>query len=77
MHTEFHEQAGIDASSLPEALWLSVDQMVAGSLRDLEKGRVLSVPGVQYTTLTTVAGMIPRTLAARLNRGLFTTRGRT
>ncbi|MEU7142213.1 SDR family NAD(P)-dependent oxidoreductase [Nocardia sp. NPDC046473] len=77
VHTEFHERAGIDASSLPKALWLSVDQVVAGSLRDLEKDRVLSVPGVQYKTLTTVAGMIPRALAARLNRGLFNTRGRT
>ncbi|GAA5102177.1 SDR family NAD(P)-dependent oxidoreductase [Nocardia iowensis] len=77
VHTEFHERAGIDTSSLPTALWLSVDQVVAGSLRDLEKGRVLSVPGVQYKALTTVAGMIPRTLAARLNRGLFNARGRT
>ncbi|MFG1790322.1 SDR family NAD(P)-dependent oxidoreductase [Nocardia sp. NPDC049149] len=77
VHTEFHERAGIDTSSLPKALWLSVDRVVAGSLSDLEKGRVLSVPGVQYKALTTVAGMIPRTLAARLNRGLFNTRGRT
>ncbi|WP_378734532.1 hypothetical protein [Nocardia brasiliensis] len=68
---------GRDTSSLPTALWLSVDQVAAGSLRDLEKGRVLSVPGVQYKALTTVAGLIPRTLAARLNRGLFNARGRT
>ncbi|PXX65287.1 hypothetical protein DFR70_104350 [Nocardia tenerifensis] len=52
-------------------------RVVAGSLRDLEKSRVLSAPGMQYETLATVAGMIPRTLAARPNRGLFTTRGRT
>ncbi|WP_327110706.1 SDR family NAD(P)-dependent oxidoreductase [Nocardia sp. NBC_01730] len=77
VHTEFHERAGIEMSSLPKALWLSVDQVVAGSLTDLEKGRVLSVPGMQYKALTTVAGMIPRTLAARLNRGLFAARGRT
>lgn len=77
VRTEFHERAGIDKSSLPKAWWLSVDQVVAGSLRDLEKGRVLSVPGMQYKALTTVAGMIPRNLAARLNRGLFNARGRT
>lgn len=77
VRTEFHQRAGIEMSSLPKALWLSVDQVVAGSLRDLEKGRVLSVPGVQYKALTTVAGMIPRTLGARLNRGLFNARGRT
>ena len=77
VHTEFHERAGIEMSSLPKQLWLSVDQVVAGSLRDLEKNRVLSVPGVQYKVVTTVAGMIPRPLAARLNRGLFNARGRT
>ncbi|MFQ6328337.1 MULTISPECIES: SDR family NAD(P)-dependent oxidoreductase [unclassified Nocardia] len=77
VRTEFHERAGIEMSSLPKPLWLSVDQVVAGSLRDLEKDRVLSVPGVQYKALTTVAGMIPRTLAARMNRGLFNARGRT
>ncbi|MGQ4617481.1 SDR family NAD(P)-dependent oxidoreductase [Nocardia sp. R7R-8] len=77
VRTEFHQRAGIEMSSLPKALWLSVEQVVAGSLRDLEKGRVLSVPGMQYKTFTTVAGMIPRTLGARLNRGLFDARGRT
>ncbi|WP_040870749.1 SDR family NAD(P)-dependent oxidoreductase [Nocardia exalbida] len=77
VRTEFHQRAGIQMSSLPEALWLSVEQVVAGSLRDLEKGRVLSVPGMQYKALTTLAGAIPRTLGARLNRGLFNARGRT
>ncbi|MGW5729275.1 SDR family NAD(P)-dependent oxidoreductase [Nocardia beijingensis] len=77
VRTEFHQRAGIAMPSLPKALWLSVEQVVAGSLRDLEKDRVLSVPGMQYKALTTVAGMIPRTLGARLDRGLFDARGRT
>ncbi|MFE7746762.1 SDR family NAD(P)-dependent oxidoreductase [Nocardia sp. NPDC057455] len=59
VRTEFHQRAGIQMSSLPEALWPSVDQVVAGSRRDLEKGRVLSVPGMQYKALTTLAGAIP------------------
>ncbi|MBH0778101.1 SDR family NAD(P)-dependent oxidoreductase [Nocardia bovistercoris] len=77
VHTEFHERAGIEMSALPERLWLSVEQVVADSLSDLEKGRVISVPGVQYKVLTTVAGMIPRPLQVRVNRGLFNSRGRT
>jgi short-subunit dehydrogenase len=77
VRTEFHQRAGIEMSSLPKPLWLSVDQVVAGSLSDLRKDRVLSVPGVQYKALTAVAGMIPRTLVARLNRGVFNARGRT
>lgn len=77
VRTEFHARAGIQMSSLPKPLWLSVEQVVAGSLSDLEKDRVISVPGVQYKAITTVAGMIPRPLAARMNRGLFNARGRT
>lgn len=77
VRTEFHDRAGIEMSSLPAPLWLSVEQVVAGSLRDLEKNRVVSVPGVQYKAITTAAGLIPRTLQVRMNRGLFNSRGRT
>ncbi|MFD6400918.1 SDR family NAD(P)-dependent oxidoreductase [Nocardia sp. NPDC060249] len=77
VHTEFHERAGIEMSSLPERLWLDVDQVVDGCLQDLDSGRVISVPGVQYKVLTAVAGFVPRTLVARMNRGLFNARGRT
>ncbi|MBF6138013.1 SDR family NAD(P)-dependent oxidoreductase [Nocardia otitidiscaviarum] len=77
VRTEFHERAGIDLGRLPRPLWLSVDEVVAGSLSDLEKNRVISVPGMQYKAVTAVAGLMPRSLAARLNRGLFNARGRT
>ncbi|RMI28724.1 SDR family NAD(P)-dependent oxidoreductase [Nocardia stercoris] len=77
VHTEFHQRAGIEMSSLPEQLWLTVDQVVAGSLADLDKDRVICVPGVQYKAITTIAGLIPRGLVGRLNRGLLNGRGRT
>ncbi|MBF6329048.1 SDR family NAD(P)-dependent oxidoreductase [Nocardia transvalensis] len=77
VQTEFHRRAGLDVSSLPKPLWLEVDRVVAGSLRDLEKDRVISVPGVQYKALAAVAGLLPRSLQGRLNRGMFNARGRT
>lgn len=77
VHTEFHERAGLQTRSLPRTLWLTVDEVVAGSLRDLEKDRVVSVPGAQYKAIAAVAGLIPRSLVTRLNRGLFNARGRT
>lgn len=77
VRTEFHERAGISMSSLPKPLWLDVDQVVSGSLADLESDRVISVPGLQYKALTAAAGFIPRSLVTRLNRGLFNARGRT
>ncbi|RDI63262.1 orotate phosphoribosyltransferase [Nocardia pseudobrasiliensis] len=54
MRTEFHRRAGIEVSSLPKPLWLG----------DLEKNRVISVPGVQYKALTAVAGLLPRSFRA-------------
>ncbi|WP_280273757.1 SDR family NAD(P)-dependent oxidoreductase [Nocardia wallacei] len=77
VRTEFHRRAGIEMSSLPKPMWLSVDQVVAASLRDLAKDRAISVPGVQYKALTAVAGLIPRSVQVRLNRGMFNARGRT
>ncbi|WP_054812410.1 SDR family NAD(P)-dependent oxidoreductase [Nocardia arizonensis] len=77
VHTSFHERAGIEMSSLPKQMWLSVEQVVADSLHDLERDRVLSVPGVQYKVITTMAGLVPRPLQVRINRGLFNSRGRT
>ncbi|MBL1072912.1 SDR family oxidoreductase [Nocardia sp. 2] len=77
VRTEFHERAGIEMDSLPKPLWLTVDEVVAGSLKDLDKGRVISVPGLQYKAIAAVAGLIPRSVVTRLNRGLFNARGRT
>jgi short-subunit dehydrogenase len=77
VHTEFHDRASIDMSSLPKWMWLDVEQVVAGSLADLDVDRVVSVPGAQYKVLTMVAGMIPRSLQVRLNRARFNARDRT
>ena len=59
-HTEFHERAGLDMSSTPDWLWLDADRVVADSLRDLEKGRVVSVPSATYKALSLVARHAPR-----------------
>jgi short-subunit dehydrogenase len=59
-HTEFHERAGLDMSSTPGWMWLDADRVVADSLRDLEKGRVVSVPSATYKALSLVARHAPR-----------------
>ena len=48
VRTEFHQRAGIRASSIPNSLWLSPEQLVSIALRDVEKGKVLSIPTVRY-----------------------------
>ncbi|MGB3771404.1 MAG: SDR family oxidoreductase [Rhodococcus sp. (in: high G+C Gram-positive bacteria)] len=77
VRTEFHERAGIEMSSIPSLMYLSVDQVVDASLTDLEKGRVLSIPGVQYKALTSVSRLIPRTLARKATSMVGSARGRT
>ncbi len=77
VRTEFHERAGIDMTKLPELMWLNVEQVVADSLADLDRGRVVSVPGLQYKVLATAGRLVPRGVVSRVNRGLFASRGRT
>lgn len=57
--TEFHDRAGMDMSGVPERLWLSVDQVVATALRDLERGKTLSVAGPQYKAIVTATRLLP------------------
>lgn len=46
--TQFHQRAGIDMSKLPRWLWLEADDVVRDALRDLGRGRVVSVPDWRY-----------------------------
>ncbi|MDG9702557.1 SDR family oxidoreductase [Streptomyces sp. DH37] len=46
--TELHERSGIDLTGLPRWMWLDADRVVAAALRDLERGRNVSVPSVRY-----------------------------
>ncbi|RZQ65189.1 SDR family NAD(P)-dependent oxidoreductase [Amycolatopsis suaedae] len=60
-HTEFHERAGVKKVG-PGFLWLDVEQVVAGSLADLRRGKVVSVPSPQYKAVVALLGLIPRGL---------------
>ncbi|APE17045.1 short-chain dehydrogenase [Mycobacterium sp. WY10] len=77
VHTEFHERAGIDMQSIPNVLWLNVDDVVAESLADVAKGKVISIPGLQYKVLTSVGRLVPRGLVRAVNNGIGKGRGRT
>ncbi|GGM02285.1 MULTISPECIES: SDR family NAD(P)-dependent oxidoreductase [Micromonospora] len=46
--TEFHERAGIDPATIPAWLWLRTDDVVDAALRDLRKGKLVSVPAWKY-----------------------------
>ena len=77
VHTEFHDRAGIDMTSLPSFMWLEVDDVVRESLADIAKGKVVIIPGTQYKAITTATRMIPRTLSRAATNVFGRGRGRT
>jgi short-subunit dehydrogenase len=62
VRTEFHERAGMDADRLPSFAWLDADKVVAAALRDLARGRVVSVPDVRYKVAVALARHVPSRL---------------
>jgi short-subunit dehydrogenase len=71
--TEFHERAGIDMARTPNWLWLSADRVVRDGLRDLDRGRLVSVPDWRYKAAAFGMRHAPRRLFHRVARD---TRGR-
>ena len=71
---EFHPRATMDMSKLPDALWLDADRLVADALADLERGKVVSVPGPAYKVLVGALKVLPRSLVRRTSGGIATRR---
>ena len=46
-------------SGVPERLWLSTEQVVTEALRDLDRGRSLSVAGPQYKVIVAGTRLLP------------------
>lgn len=77
VHTEFHSRAGIDMTSVPSFMWLEVDDVVSESLADVARGKVLSIPGVQYKYLVATGRAMPRRLTRALTKRFGSGSGRT
>ncbi|MEU3007293.1 SDR family oxidoreductase [Streptomyces sp. NPDC007020] len=63
--TEFHQRAGIPTTFPPPWLWLNSDDVVRAALRDLRKGKVLSIPSLRYKTAAWGLRHLPRPLSRR------------
>ena len=64
--TEFHDRAGLDMSRVPGPLWLDPDEVVAVGLADHRRGRVVSIPGLQWKLLVAASRVVPPAAARRL-----------
>ncbi|UQX88335.1 SDR family oxidoreductase [Jatrophihabitans telluris] len=59
-HTEFHQRASANMSSLPSWAWLEADQVVAEGLADARAGKPVSVPSKRYKIAVQLARFAPR-----------------
>jgi short-subunit dehydrogenase len=71
--TEFHQRARIDMSKTPSWMWLDPDEVVRDALRDLGRGKGVSVPDWRYKVAAFGIRHTPRGVLRRAARD---TRGR-
>lgn len=65
VRTAFHGRANIGISKIPDFLWLDADDLVAECLRDVERGKVISIPSRRYKVLIFLARHAPRSVVRR------------
>nr|WP_205807822.1 SDR family oxidoreductase [Micromonospora sp. HNM0581] len=66
--TEFHDRAGIDISKSPGWIWLEATDVVDEALRDLRKGKSVSVPSWRYKLAVAGLRYAPRRLLGVASR---------
>jgi short-subunit dehydrogenase len=74
--TEFHQRAGIDAAKTPAWLWLDAAVVVRDGLRDLRKGKLVSVPDWKYKLVVFAVRHAPQALVRRVAGGTRSRIGR-
>lgn len=65
-HTEIFEQARVDTSRLPGFLWMEPEAVVEESLRTLDRGEVVCVPGLGNRALSSLARLLPHSASGRI-----------
>lgn len=71
-HTEFHQRAEVDMSEVGGWMWLSAERVVDDAMRDLARGRTVSVPSGRYKAMVAAARKAPLGLLG----GISSTAGR-
>ena len=72
--TEFHSRGGVKAHNLPDIVWIDADDLVRQALRDLERGKVLSVPTKKWAFMVGVGRIAPRRAIRWVSRALTKSR---
>jgi short-subunit dehydrogenase len=61
-YTEFHDVLKIDRNFISRGWWMSAEEVVAASLRGLEQGKLIVVPGLRYKLMVLMLRLMPRPL---------------
>ena len=74
VRTEFHQRAGIKSSSIPNAMWLSAEQLVLACLHDVDKGKVISMPTLRYKVLIGLVRHAPKGVVRAVSAAISSSR---
>ena len=57
--TEFHDVMGMDRNTVSRSMWMGAEEVVATSLRRLDSGKIIVVPGWRYKLICTLLKLLP------------------
>ncbi len=64
VRTEFHERMDVRTDTIPKALWLSPERVVRIALRDVARGKAVTVPTIRYKLIVALSRVLPARLVA-------------
>jgi short-subunit dehydrogenase len=70
VRTAFLQRAGLELGHLPSWMWLDSEQVVTAALRDLARGRLISIPSRRYRACAWGLRHLPRSLTAAFSLDL-------
>jgi short-subunit dehydrogenase len=67
VHTNFHERLGLPPGEegVPSGMWLEAPAVVSEALRDVARGRSVSIPSARYKALVALSRVLPDALVMR------------
>lgn len=72
--TEWHARAGVRTSSIPDWLWIDPELVARAALRDVQRGRVISIPTLRYRVIGWFARHLPRPTIRWISRKISSRR---
>jgi short-subunit dehydrogenase len=74
VHTNFHDRAGVSTSKIPNSMWVDAGQLVQACLRDVDRGKVISIPTIRYRVLIWLARHAPRSAIRSISGSISSSR---